>query len=123
MARKITGRNLFGEISTLVHPFFKPVLQLQIRSCQESDHLEGRWDQIVNSDMFVTASAGTGKTYTLVKEYVGVFERAFRLGEQLDVHNVVAITFTNKAAREMKDRVISEFDLRISHGEPGSGSS
>ncbi len=76
-------------------------------------------DQIVNSDMFVTASAGTGKTYTLVKEYVGVFERAFRLGEQLDVHNVVAITFTNKAAREMKDRVISEFDLRISHGEPG----
>jgi ATP-dependent exoDNAse (exonuclease V) beta subunit len=69
--------------------------------------------------MFVTASAGTGKTYTLVKEYVGVFERAFRLGEQLDVHNVVAITFTNKAAREMKDRVISEFDLRISQGEPG----
>ncbi|CCU83939.1 UvrD/REP helicase [Mesotoga infera] len=74
----------------------------------------------MNKDIFVTASAGTGKTFSLVKEYVGVFDRSFRIGERLDVHNVVAITFTNKAAREMKDRVITEIDHRIASGYPGS---
>jgi len=40
----------------------------------------------VNRDIFIAASAGTGKTYQLVKHYVSIFERAFKLGERLDVH-------------------------------------
>ena len=73
----------------------------------------------MRSDIFISASAGTGKTYNLVKNYIEVFEEAFRHGEALDVHNVVAITFTNKAAKEMKDRVISRIDERIALGHPG----
>jgi len=61
-------------------------------------------------DIFIAASAGTGKTYQLVKHYVSIFERAFKLGERLDVHNVVAITFTRKAAKEMKERVMKSLD-------------
>ncbi len=49
------------------------------------------------------ASAGSGKTFTLVKEYLKI------LLQSSDIHrfqNILAITFTNKAAAEMKERVI-----------------
>ena len=51
-----------------------------------------------------SASAGSGKTFTLVKEYLKI------LLQNSDVNHfrtVLAITFTNKAASEMKDRVLS----------------
>lgn len=47
------------------------------------------------------ASAGAGKTFTLVKEYIALalrYKDAFK--------HILAITFTNKAANEMKERVI-----------------
>ena len=46
----------------------------------------------------VTAGAGSGKTRTLVARYVSL------LGEGLTARQVVAITFTEKAAREMRSR-------------------
>ena len=55
------------------------------------------------------ASAGSGKTYTLVKEYLKIIltskkDDAYR--------NILAITFTNKAVYEMKTRIIdSLFDF------------
>ncbi len=55
------------------------------------------------------ASAGSGKTYTLVKEYLKIILTS----KKLDAYrNILAITFTNKAVHEMKRRVIdslSEF--------------
>ena len=49
------------------------------------------------------AAAGSGKTYTLVKEYLG-----FLLGQQKNNYyqSLLALTFTNKAVAEMKDRII-----------------
>lgn len=50
------------------------------------------------------ASAGSGKTYTLVKEYLILLLQSNRT----DVYkNILAITFTNKAVAEMKSRVIT----------------
>ncbi|PCI08008.1 MAG: DNA helicase UvrD [Flavobacteriaceae bacterium] len=49
------------------------------------------------------ASAGSGKTFTLVKEYLKILldtDDIFRF------QNILAITFTNKAAAEMKERVL-----------------
>lgn len=49
------------------------------------------------------ASAGSGKTFTLVKEYLKILlstKDIFRF------QNILAITFTNKAAAEMKERVL-----------------
>lgn len=57
-------------------------------------------------DRFISASAGTGKTHTISKAYVDIFEEAFRSGESIDVGNVLAITFTRKAAAEMKSRIL-----------------
>ncbi|RPH56353.1 MAG: hypothetical protein EHM81_13245, partial [Chloroflexi bacterium] len=50
-------------------------------------------------DVVVTAGAGSGKTRTLVARYVSL------LAEGVEPRRVVAITFTKKAAREMRARV------------------
>jgi len=49
------------------------------------------------------ASAGSGKTFTLVKEYLKII-----LGSPHPNHfkSVLAITFTNKAVNEMKERIL-----------------
>ena len=52
-----------------------------------------------NRDVVVTAGAGCGKTRTLVARYAGL------LADGLSPRRVVAITFTKKAAREMRSRV------------------
>ncbi|MBP6639506.1 MAG: UvrD-helicase domain-containing protein [Bacteroidia bacterium] len=49
------------------------------------------------------SSAGSGKTFTLVKEYLAI---ALRNPERYK--NILALTFTNKAAGEMKARILSE---------------
>ena len=53
------------------------------------------------------ASAGAGKTYTLVKEILSLL-----LTNESDYHfeNILAITFTNKAAGEMKERIIATLE-------------
>ncbi len=50
-------------------------------------------------DVVVTAGAGTGKTQTLVARYL------WHLAHGLSPRQVVAITFTEKAAREMRNRI------------------
>ena len=49
------------------------------------------------------SSAGSGKTYTLVKEYISVLLNS---NDPLLFKKILAITFTNKAANEMKERVL-----------------
>ncbi|RZJ72466.1 exodeoxyribonuclease V subunit beta [Flavobacterium sp.] len=50
------------------------------------------------------ASAGSGKTYTLVKEYLKIILRSSKPDAY---RNILAITFTNKAVHEMKSRIVS----------------
>jgi ATP-dependent exoDNAse (exonuclease V) beta subunit len=57
------------------------------------------------------ASAGAGKTYTLVKEYLKLV-----LENPETFKNILAITFTNKAAAEMKERVLLRLK-ELSKGE------
>ena len=55
------------------------------------------------------ASAGSGKTYTLVKEYLKIILSSSKNDAY---RNILAITFTNKAVHEMKSRIVgslSEF--------------
>ncbi len=49
------------------------------------------------------ASAGSGKTYTLVKEYLKIILTSSRDDAY---KNILAITFTNKAVQEMKSRIV-----------------
>ena len=60
----------------------------------------------------VEASAGSGKTYALAKRYVQLLLNPRLAQEQVPVRNILAITFTNKAAFEMKARIL-DFLKRI----------
>jgi len=54
------------------------------------------------------ASAGSGKTFTLVKEYLKIL---LQTSDPKKFQKILAVTFTNKAAAEMKERVIH--NLRV----------
>ncbi|MCQ2294628.1 MAG: UvrD-helicase domain-containing protein [Bacteroidales bacterium] len=62
------------------------------------------------------AAAGSGKTYTLVREYLKLAFSA--RGEDLKKRftRILAITFTNKAANEMKERIVRELDAMVECG-------
>ena len=60
----------------------------------------------------VEASAGSGKTYCLAKRYLElIFDRGLPPGGS-PLRNILAITFTNKAMVEMKERIL-EFLKKI----------
>ena len=59
------------------------------------------------------ASAGSGKTFTLVKEYLKIL---LSNDDPLRFQQILAVTFTNKAASEMKDRVLNTLN-DISKGQ------
>ncbi len=52
------------------------------------------------------ASAGSGKTYQLALSYI-----AIALQAPVNFRHILAVTFTNKATREMKERIIGFLDL------------
>lgn len=60
------------------------------------------------------ASAGSGKTYTLVKEYLRIV-----LPQPEKYRRILAVTFTNKAAYEMKSRIIEYLQFLSNIGEAG----
>ncbi len=49
------------------------------------------------------ASAGSGKTFTLVKEYLKILLSSDQIQK---FHQILAVTFTNKAVNEMKQRIL-----------------
>ena len=51
------------------------------------------------------ASAGSGKTYTIVKEYLKI---VLSSSSPFKYQQILAITFTNKAAGEMKERIFNQ---------------
>ena len=53
------------------------------------------------------ASAGSGKTYNLVKNYLSILLRTNHLDSY---RQILAITFTNKAVNEMKERVLKNLN-------------
>jgi ATP-dependent helicase/nuclease subunit A len=57
----------------------------------------------------ITANAGSGKTRVLVERYVNILESDPEIGPR----NVVAITFTEASAGELRSRIVREIDERI----------
>ena len=51
----------------------------------------------------LSAGAGCGKTFVLTQRFLRELEP--RPGETVDLNGLVAITFTDRAAREMRERV------------------
>jgi len=56
----------------------------------------------------LTANAGSGKTFVLSKRYLEI-----AVNENLPLRNIAAITFTDKAAGELYQKIAKEIDSRI----------
>ncbi len=63
------------------------------------------------------ASAGSGKTYRLALEYIAL---ALETGQPSAFANTLAVTFTNKATAEMKDRILAQL-YNAAHGGLDAG--
>jgi len=73
-----------------------------------------------DSSIVVSAGAGSGKTAALVELYLRLLAGETSLPQPLAVEEIVAITFTDKAAAEMKERVREALRKRVQQGEPGA---
>ncbi len=81
------------------------------------DYLNDRQKEAVlasDGPLLILAGAGSGKTSVLTTKVAYLIKE-----KQIDPRNIVAITFTNKAAKEMKERIIKlvgnvGYDIQIS---------
>jgi len=66
--------------------------------------------------LIVTAGAGTGKTHVLVNKYLNLLEtfgeRREWYEDPISVRNILALTFTDKAAAEMKERIRKSIEAK-----------
>ncbi len=62
------------------------------------------------------ASAGSGKTFQLAKTYI---RQMLRSDDRNAYRHILAVTFTNKATAEMKNRILKELDI-LSRNPAGS---
>lgn len=58
----------------------------------------------IRGNLIVNAGAGTGKTEVLTRRYLEIIKQSV-IGGNLPIESVAAITFTVKAANEMKERI------------------
>ncbi|HKO97520.1 MAG TPA: UvrD-helicase domain-containing protein [Pyrinomonadaceae bacterium] len=61
----------------------------------------------IGKHISVTAGPGSGKTTVLVERYLHIL----RKNPHLNIDQIVAITFTNRAANEMRERLRQQLDL------------
>ncbi|MCY3733338.1 MAG: UvrD-helicase domain-containing protein, partial [Chloroflexi bacterium] len=66
-----------------------------------------RVERSLNDTLFVEAGAGTGKTEALVRRIVSLIANG-----DVRANQIAAITFTEKAAAELYDRVLERIDER-----------
>jgi len=81
---------------------------------RELKHEQAAAAHTLDRHLSVTAGPGSGKTFVLVERYLEILKTT-----KVSVDNIVAITFTNRAANEMRQRVRTKID-ELLHATEGS---
>ncbi len=58
-------------------------------------------------NMYIAASAGSGKTYQLVNRFIALLSLQMLESGTCDVSRLIAVTFTRKASGEFKERILA----------------
>ena len=102
MSEKRRIMNLFFKAPLFACLFFiahlRVFLMIFLYVCKQTSNLHAYMELLVYK-----ASAGSGKTFTLAVEYIKLLilnPRAYR--------QILAVTFTNKATAEMKERILTQ---------------
>ncbi|MPZ87546.1 MAG: AAA family ATPase [Nitriliruptorales bacterium] len=74
-------------------------------------HARDRIATALDETLFVEASAGSGKTRSLVERVVAL------VAAGTEMRHIAAITFTEKASAELRDRVRRAFEDRLDHDD------
>src|SRR4051812_2510874 len=69
--------------------------------------------QTLDRHISLTAGPGSGKTTVLIERFINILSR-----KDVSLEHVVAITFTNRAANQIRTRLRSAIDLRMRTCEP-----
>ena len=72
----------------------------------------------IEKNVVVSAGAGSGKTRVLVERFVYILEQSLQWGEKpISPRDILAVTFTRKAATEMRDRIRQKLLEKIAKEE------
>ena len=61
-----------------------------------------------DKNLLVSAAAGSGKTAVLIERILQLIEK-----DRVDIESMLIVTYTNAAAREMKDRLVKKISERL----------
>ena len=72
----------------------------------------------IDKNVAVSAGAGSGKTRVLVQRFLHLVSRgAARPEDRVLPREILAVTFTRKAAAEMRDRIRGEMEAKLKEGQ------
>src|SRR5881396_2904310 len=93
MRTRVTGDDAIGAVN-------------QLKQIRELKPEQKKAAYTLDRHVSVTAGPGSGKTTVLVERYLHIL----RENKGLNIDQIVAITFTNRAANEMRERLRKDLD-------------
>lgn len=72
-----------------------------------------------NRNLLVSAAAGSGKTAVLIERILNLISDPVR---PVDIDELLVVTFTRAAAGEMRERLNTAIEKKLSEGEGGGAS-
>ncbi len=70
----------------------------------------------LDKNMLVLAGAGSGKTRVLTERYLKIVENSIEMGSPIKPGNILVVTFTEKAAGEMRERIQKRVENQSGEG-------
>lgn len=84
---------------------------------EQNEAIQSKWrdeGKTLSSNILVNAAAGSGKTAVLVERIIRKLCADYNSPDFCDIENILVVTFTNAAAKEMKQRISDALNQKLS---------